>query len=69
MTKKIGIFVFQKSLSEMDTPFIYDKFVTGRNFIGRKTECHALRNLLEKEENICIYEPGSLTLCNHNKKW
>lgn len=57
MTKKIGIFVFQKSLSEMDTPFIYDKFVTGRNFIGRKTECHALRNLLEKEENICIYEP------------
>ena len=41
----------------MDTPFIYDKFVTGRNFIGRKTECNALRNLLEKRENICLYEP------------
>ena len=36
----------------MDTPFIYDKFVTGRNFIGRKTECHALRNLLERGYSI-----------------
>ncbi len=41
----------------MDTPFIYDRFVTGKNFIGRKAECSALRNLLENGENVCIYEP------------
>ena len=41
----------------MDTPFIYDSFVTGKYFIGRKTECNSLRNLLEQKENICIYEP------------
>lgn len=41
----------------MDAPFIYDRFVTGKNFIARKTECNSLRNLLEHRENICIYEP------------
>lgn len=41
----------------MDSPFIYDKFVTGKNFIGRRTECNALKNLLENKENICLYEP------------
>ena len=41
----------------MDTPFIYDTFVTGKNFIGRKAECSALTNLLENGENVCIYEP------------
>ncbi len=41
----------------MDSPFIYDKFVTGRNFIGRKTECAILANLLKAGENVSIYEP------------
>ena len=41
----------------MDAPFVYDRFVTGKNFIARKTECNSLRNLLEHRENICIYEP------------
>lgn len=46
-----------QNIRTMDTPFIYDKFVTGKNFVGRKTECHVLQNLLENGENICIYEP------------
>ena len=41
----------------MDTPFIYDRYVTGKNFIGRKAECTALQNLLTQRESICIYEP------------
>ena len=41
----------------MDTPFIYDTYVTGKNFIGRKTECNMLGNLLDKHENVVIYEP------------
>lgn len=41
----------------MDTPFIYDNYVTGKNFIGRKTECNILGNLLEKKENVVLYEP------------
>ena len=41
----------------MDTPFIYDRYVTGKNFIGRKTECNILGNLLEAGEQVVIYEP------------
>lgn len=41
----------------MDTPFVYDKYVTGKNFVGRKTECTVLANLLDAGENVCIYEP------------
>lgn len=41
----------------MEVPFIYDRPVTGKNFIGRKSECNALSNLLDKRENIVIYEP------------
>ena len=41
----------------MDTPFVYDRYVTGKNFIGRKTECNILGNLLEAGEQIVIYEP------------
>ena len=42
----------------MDTPFAYDDHVTGKNFVGRKTECTVLANLLEAGENVCIYEPA-----------
>lgn len=41
---------------EMDTAFVYDNHVTGKNFVGRKTECTVLSNLLEAGENVCIYE-------------
>ncbi len=41
----------------METPFIYDKFVSGRYFIGRKSECQILSNLLKAGENVSIYEP------------
>ena len=40
----------------MDTYFVYDNPVTGRNFVGRKTECTVLSNLLEAGENVCLYE-------------
>ena len=41
----------------MDTPFVYDHFVTGRNFIGRKTECTILGNLIAQGENVAIVLP------------
>ncbi|MBQ9661242.1 MAG: hypothetical protein IJV37_08325 [Bacteroidales bacterium] len=41
----------------MDTPFPYEKFVTGRQFIGRSAETKALANLLAQGEHIVIYEP------------
>ncbi len=41
----------------MDTPFVYDKYVTGRNFIGRQSECMILGNLLKAGEHVSIYEP------------
>lgn len=42
---------------DMDTPFVYDKYVTGKNFVGRKMECTVLANLLDAGENVCVYEP------------
>lgn len=41
----------------MDTPFVYDKHVTGRYFIGRRSECMILGNLLRAGEYVSIYEP------------
>ena len=41
----------------MDTPFIFNKPVTGRYFIGRKTEAAILSNLLRGGENVVMYEP------------
>ena len=40
----------------MASEFIYDNHVTGRHFVGRKTECTVLANLLEAGENVCIYD-------------
>ena len=42
----------------MDTHFAYDTHVSGKNFVGRKTECTVLSNLLDAGENVCIYEPS-----------
>ncbi|MCI1785484.1 MAG: hypothetical protein LKI59_05015 [Bacteroidales bacterium] len=41
----------------MNTPFICDKYVTGKNFIGRTTDCNILGNLISQGENVVIYEP------------
>lgn len=41
----------------MATAFIYDKYVTGRAFIGRKQECTILSNLLDAGENVFMYGP------------
>ena len=41
----------------MDAPFIYNKPVTGRWFVGRKTETAVITNLLRDGENVALYEP------------
>ena len=41
----------------MDTPFVYDNYVTGKNFVGRKMECTILSNLLEAGSQVSLYEP------------
>lgn len=41
----------------MDNTFSYDKPVTGKHFIGRKTDVAVLSNLIRCRENIVIYEP------------
>ena len=41
----------------MDAPFIYNRPVSGRNFVGRKTEVPILANLLRDGENVVMYEP------------
>lgn len=41
----------------METTFIYNKFVTGKNFVGRKGDSSILANLLSAGENVSIYEP------------
>ena len=40
----------------MDAPFVYDSHVTGKNFVGRKTDCTVLANLLDAGEHVCMYE-------------
>lgn len=41
----------------MDSPFVYNRPVSGRYFVGRKTECTVLTNLLRDGENVVMYEP------------
>lgn len=41
----------------MDTPFPYDKYVTGKNFIGRKANCTLLANLITQGEHVWISAP------------
>ena len=41
----------------MDTPFIYNGYVTDKNFIGRGTERKILANLIKAGEHVSIYEP------------
>lgn len=39
----------------MDLPFVYDRFVTGKNFLGRKMDCTILSNLLVAGEQVMMY--------------
>lgn len=41
----------------MDTPFIYNGYVTDKNFIGRGMERRILANLIKAGEHVSIYEP------------
>lgn len=41
----------------MDTPFVYDKYVTGKYFLGHRTERMIVANLLKAGEHVTIYEP------------
>ncbi|MBR1705506.1 MAG: hypothetical protein IJ721_01815 [Bacteroidales bacterium] len=41
----------------MDSPFVYDQYVTGKNFIGRRSDCTILGNLIGQGEHVCVYEP------------
>ncbi len=52
------IFLYGQNSNRMDTPFIYDRYVTGKNFIGRRPECLSLENLLSAGEHVAIYDPA-----------
>ena len=40
----------------MDSPFLYNRYVTGQHFICRKEHCTILGNLLSQGENVSIWE-------------
>lgn len=50
-------FAFLNYKIRMASAFIYDKYVTGKNFIGRRMDSIVLSNLLEAGENVYIYGP------------
>ncbi|MFA5849850.1 MAG: hypothetical protein WC833_08195 [Bacteroidales bacterium] len=41
----------------MDSPFIFNKYVTGLNFIPRVNELTTLEELIKKREHSLVYEP------------
>lgn len=41
----------------MDTPFVYNKYVTGSEFIARQKELVLLANLVRQRQHILLYEP------------
>lgn len=41
----------------MDSPFVFNKHVSGKYNIGRRSEATILANLLGQGENVAIYEP------------
>lgn len=50
---------------ENEGPFIYDKCVVGKNFVGRKDDCAVVRNLIDQKENVVIMggaKTGKMTL-------
>lgn len=41
----------------MDSPFVYNKFVTGSDFVSRTTELNLLVNMLRQKQHCLIFEP------------
>ena len=41
----------------MESPFVYYRQVTGKNFLGHKEECTILGNLLQHGDHVAIYAP------------
>lgn len=41
----------------MDTPFQFADYVTGKYFIGRRSDCITLSNLLTQGESVAIWSP------------
>ena len=48
----------------MDTPFIYNRYTTGKYFVGRKNECGILTNLLKRNENVVLYATRDMGAVN-----
>lgn len=51
------VFTFNKIVTMDNNQFIFNKFVTGKNFFGRVSETKIFRNLIEQGENVAIFEP------------
>ena len=52
----------------MDYPFIYDRYVTGKNFIRRQQDSMILGNLLRQGVHVCFYDTaksGKTSLLQH----
>ncbi len=43
-------------LFRMEGPFIYDSYVTGKNFLGRKKECEKLAKCLADGQNVALWD-------------
>lgn len=41
----------------MDTPFIYNQFVTGSDFVSRQQELNLFTNLVKQKQHALMYEP------------
>ena len=41
----------------MDTPFVYNKFVTGHEFISRQNELSLFTTMVRQKQHVLIYEP------------
>ena len=41
----------------MDSPFIFDKSVTGRSFAGRRSDCNSLAGIVTHGQNAVIWGP------------
>ena len=41
----------------MDSPFIFDKSVTGKSFAGRRGDCNTLSGMLSHGQNVVIWGP------------
>lgn len=40
----------------METPFPYDRYASGKNFIGRKSETVILESMLRSKQNVLLYD-------------